>query len=233
LFAVLIATALLPGAAAAHPAMPNVDAAVASRTPAASPGRFRPPVDGEVIDGWRPPATRYGPGNRGWEYATTVGESVRAAGDGTVAFAGQVGGTLHVTVAHRGGLRTTYSLLATVEVTVGGTVRAGDRLGTAGERLHFGARLASGYIDPGLLFRPGALRLGARLLPSARAHAGLPVRSATITRRFALGQAICTGRTSAGRSRKKPRTGSSHGRHARRARDVQPMGRRRQWPLSA
>src|ERR687884_2023890 len=70
---------------------------------------YRPPVDGPVIDPFRPPATPYGPGNRGIDYRTVPGELVRAAADGDVVFAGQVGGSLPVVVLHPDGIRTSYS----------------------------------------------------------------------------------------------------------------------------
>jgi murein DD-endopeptidase MepM/ murein hydrolase activator NlpD len=129
---------------------------------------FAPPVAAEISDGWRPPADPYGPGNRGWQYATASGDIVTAAGDGTVTFAGPVGGSNAVTVAHVGGLRTTYSYLETADVTDGQRVALGQRVGTAGESFHFGVLLDGEYVDPAVLFRVGALRLGARLVPLAR-----------------------------------------------------------------
>jgi hypothetical protein len=77
---------------------------------------------------------------------------VRASAAGTVVFAGQVGGALHVTVLHADQVRTSYSFLATVEVTSGAEVGQGDRIGTAGARLHFGARAGDAYFDPASLF---------------------------------------------------------------------------------
>lgn len=136
----------------------------AEPVPGAVPA-FVPPVDAPVVDSFRPPEHPYGPGNRGWEYDTEPGAEVTAAGAGIVSFAGQVGGPLHVTVAHGGGLRTTYSFLQSVDVVAGSTVTAGTRVGTAGDSLHFGARLGDRYIDPAMLFRPGALIERARLGP--------------------------------------------------------------------
>jgi pimeloyl-ACP methyl ester carboxylesterase len=118
----------------------------------ASPGTHVPPVDAPIVDPFRPPAGPYAAGNRGIEYDTVPGMGVRASGDGTVAFAGAVGGSLHVTVRHGGGVRTSYSFLAGIDVVLGQQVRQGDRLGTAGERLHFGARLGDSYFDPASLF---------------------------------------------------------------------------------
>ncbi|MCU0273938.1 MAG: peptidoglycan DD-metalloendopeptidase family protein [Acidimicrobiales bacterium] len=128
------------------------------------PVDYRPPVDAPVVDGFRPPTTRWGPGNRGLEYATVPGTPVGAAADGTVVFAGPVAGALHVTVEHADGLRTSYSYLATVEVRRGQRVRQGQRLATTGDRLHVGARLDGVYVDPALLFA-GRLRLHVRLVP--------------------------------------------------------------------
>lgn len=121
-------------------------AAVASAQPT-------PPVDGIVVDGFRPPAHIGAPGNRGWEYSTTPGTPVRASLGGVVAFAGPVAGNLHVSVDHPGGLRTTYSFLADVVVSVGQTVRIGTTLGHADGRFHFGLRRGATYLDPALLFR--------------------------------------------------------------------------------
>jgi murein DD-endopeptidase MepM/ murein hydrolase activator NlpD len=128
---------------------------------------FDAPVDAEITDGWRPPDHEFGPGNRGWEYATDQGTPVRAAGDGVVTFAGTIDGERYVTVAHRGGLRTSYSYLATIGVAEGARLRRGDPVGTSGARLHFGVRLGAGYVDPAVLFRPGALRARALLVAVA------------------------------------------------------------------
>jgi hypothetical protein len=128
------------------------------------PVDYRPPVDAPVVDGFRPPTTRWGPGNRGLEYATAPGTPVGAAAEGTVVFAGTVAGALHVTVEHPDGIRTSYSYLATVEVRRGQRVRQGQRLATTGDRLHVGARVDGVYVDPALLFAD-RLRLHVRLVP--------------------------------------------------------------------
>jgi murein DD-endopeptidase MepM/ murein hydrolase activator NlpD len=158
--------AALVAASLVVPLVP-VPVAAARDVPAPVSGSltFAPPVAAEISDGWRPPADPYGPGNRGWQYATVSGDIVTAAGDGSVTFAGQVGGSNAVTVAHVGGLRTTYSYLEAVDVTEGQRVTLGQRVGTAGEAFHFGVLLDGEYVDPAVLFRAGALRLGARLLP--------------------------------------------------------------------
>src|SRR2546427_4550471 len=85
----------------------TVGAAGAPRAAAADgPVGYRPPVDAPVDDGFRPPATPWGPGNRGIDYATAPGAPVHAAAAGEVVFAGQVGGSLHVVVLHADGIRT-------------------------------------------------------------------------------------------------------------------------------
>lgn len=89
---------------------------------------------------------------------------VRAAGAGTVLFAGPVGGRPVVSVAHGHGLRTTYEPVRP-GVRAGDAVDAGDAVGTllAGHPgcpvaacLHWGARVSAGspsgddddYVDP-------------------------------------------------------------------------------------
>lgn len=129
---------------------------------------FVPPVDAPVRDPYRPPATPYGPGNRGIEYATEVGQPVWVSGAGTVAFAGTIAYEQYVSIDHGAGLRTTYSYLATIAVTVGQRVDQREVIGTATDRLHFGVRRGGAYIDPGLLFKlSGPAR--ARLVPAAGA----------------------------------------------------------------
>ena len=154
---------LLPVPAAA--AVPEAPAVPAMAQLAPAPLPFAPPVDAIVTDGWRPPSSAYGPGNRGWQYGTADGDPVRAAGAGTVTFAGHVGGVQAVTVTHRGGLRTSYTRLATVTVGLHDRVDLGATLGTAMTELHFGVRLGDRYVDPAVLFEPGALQYGARLRP--------------------------------------------------------------------
>ncbi|MEJ5256374.1 MAG: peptidoglycan DD-metalloendopeptidase family protein [Acidimicrobiales bacterium] len=147
-------------------AIPVAEAAAASsRGAVASAGGYRPPVDAPVADPFRPPTTRYGPGNRGIDYATSPGTPVRAVNDGEVVFAGSVAGALHVTVRHPDGLRSSYSFLQTVDVRVGATLHRGDVVGTAGALFHLGIRNPDGdYLDPAALFS-GEAPVRARLVP--------------------------------------------------------------------
>jgi Peptidase family M23/Putative serine esterase (DUF676) len=124
---------------------------------------YSPPVSAPITDPFRPPAGPYGAGNRGLEYDTGPGDPVLASADGTVVFAGPVAGTLHVTIRHADGVRTSYSFLDAITVVLGQQVRRGDPVGTAGERLHFGARAGDGYFDPASLFAGGDVEV--ELLP--------------------------------------------------------------------
>jgi hypothetical protein len=145
--AVVVVTLVRPLPARADPALP------------ASTVSYRPPVDAPVIDPYRPPPQPWEAGNRGIDYGTVPGTPVAAAADGEVVFAGQVGGTLHVVVLHADGIRTSYSFLRSISVARGDRVRQGDTVGTAGDDLHFGARVGGDYIDPTQLFDDGPPRV--------------------------------------------------------------------------
>lgn len=113
---------------------------------------YRPPVDAPVTDPFRPPPEPWLPGNRGLQYATAPATPVRAAAAGDVVFSGPVGGALHAVILHPDGIRTSYSFLESIAVHRGDRVEQGGVVGTAGERLHFGARAGHDYIDPAQLF---------------------------------------------------------------------------------
>src|SRR5688572_22675718 len=126
---------------------------------APDPPKHLPPVDAGVVDGFRPPATRFGPGNRGLEYGTEAGTPVVATASGRVTFAGSVAGTLHVTVLHEDGIRTTYSFLQRIDVVTGQRVAQGQTVGLTDGHLHLGARRGDEYFDPATLFGAGAPRV--------------------------------------------------------------------------
>lgn len=110
---------------------------------------FELPVDADVSDPFRPPEGPYGPGNRGIEYHTDAGDTVRASAAGEVSFAGLVAKELYVTLDHGGGVFSSYSYLSRISVTQGQRVSQGDVIGLAGERLlHFGVRVNGEYVDP-------------------------------------------------------------------------------------
>jgi hypothetical protein len=148
-------------------------AAGAARARAAGASWVRP-VDGALTRPFAAPASRYGPGHRGVDLAAPPGTSVVAAGDGVIAFAGEVAGALHVVVAHAGGLKTGYSFLARVDVASGARVQRGTRIGVAGGAgdehtsgvLHFSLRVNESYVDPMVLFAPPDLALIVHLAPA-------------------------------------------------------------------
>jgi murein DD-endopeptidase MepM/ murein hydrolase activator NlpD len=157
-------------------AVPAARPAAAGTPTAPATVDYRPPVDAPLTDVFRPPATPYGPGNRGVDYATLQGTPVRAAAGGVVVFAGQVGGSLHVVVMHDDGIRTTYSFLADIAVHRGERVAQGQTVGTSGPTLHFGARQGDAYIDPLGLFSYATAHRRVRLVPDD--GRGLPPEAA-------------------------------------------------------
>ena len=127
------------------------------------------PPPHEVVHGFDPPAQPWLPGHRGVDLRGRAGEIVRAAGAGTVEFAGPVGGVPVVSIRHAGGLLTTYEPVR-ASVRRGEAVTLGDRIGRlvrAGSHcapqpcLHWGLRRDETYLDPLALLGP----VQARLLP--------------------------------------------------------------------
>lgn len=124
--------------------------------PAVAAGTWTWPVVGPVIRGFDPPDSPYGSGHRGIDIAAPAGSVAVAPADGTVAFAGPVGGRLFLTIDHGGGLESTFSWVATLEVRRGDVVQQGQPLARTGgghtgdlvPNLHFGVRLADAYVDP-------------------------------------------------------------------------------------
>ncbi|WP_280374085.1 M23 family metallopeptidase [Nocardia wallacei] len=131
-----------------------------------------------AVFGWplqpRPPVLRrfdkppqdWLPGHRGVDLGGSAGQAVLAAGEGVVAFAGEVGGKPVVSVDHPGGLRTTYEPVRAA-VTLGHRVSRGSVLGVLeaghagcdGACLHWGVRRGREYLDPLALIRAVPLRL--------------------------------------------------------------------------
>jgi murein DD-endopeptidase MepM/ murein hydrolase activator NlpD len=99
-------------------------------------------------------------GHRGVDLAGTPGQRVYAAAPGTVVFAGELAGRPLVSIAHPGGLRTSYepvlpSLRAGQRVAAGtvlGELQAGHRDCAASACLHWGAMWGpasrADYVDP-------------------------------------------------------------------------------------
>ncbi|MGH3783188.1 MAG: M23 family metallopeptidase [Pseudonocardiaceae bacterium] len=164
--------------------------------------RFGWPLAGSptVVQAFRPPAWRYGPGHRGVDLASAAGAPVLAAGVGTVVFAGTVAGHGVVSVDHQGGLRTTYEPVSPT-VNAGDRVARGQRIGTVQPGhlgcpvtvcLHWGVLRSPGhgeagddrqYLDPLRLLGGARVRLlpiefdrlrsgGSPLLSESRPNAG-------------------------------------------------------------
>lgn len=130
-----------------------------------------PPVDAVVTRRFEAPSSNWGPGHRGVDYGVAAGTLIRAAAPGTVVFAGRVPGGSAVTIAHSGGLETTYSGLSEVSVARGDHVIEGTWVGRAGTShdgepgLHFGVKLHDGYVDPTDYFTDVAVGDAIRLAP--------------------------------------------------------------------
>jgi murein DD-endopeptidase MepM/ murein hydrolase activator NlpD len=149
----------------------------APAAPASMPPYLRP-VRGAILRHYEPPPTPYSAGHRGIDMRAAVGTPVLAANDGVVAFAGQVGGRLFVSIDHADGIRTTYSFLSAIFVKQGAAARRGDVIAASGTgdgsspepHLHFGARVGADYIDPEPLLLDGLRRdlsQAIRLAPDA------------------------------------------------------------------
>jgi hypothetical protein len=136
---------------------------VLSSPAAAQPGRtwLTPPVDGPLVARYDAPERKWGSGHRGVDFAVSEGTAVRAAAAGYVIFAGPVAGSLAVTIDHGGAFRTTYSTLASVDVTEGQHVDRGHWIGTTGSAhpggapgLHLGVKVGEHYADPASFLGP-------------------------------------------------------------------------------
>ncbi|MCM1947729.1 MULTISPECIES: M23 family metallopeptidase [Streptomyces] len=129
------------------------------------------PPPPEILRGWRPPPGPYAAGHRGIDLAAPPGTPVLAPADGTVTFAGPVGGrgvvTLTLTGTGTPPLRTTFSPVT--PLTPRGThVSAGTPIATLTPGthcptscLHWGLLRGKDYLNP-LLLTP---RPHSRLLP--------------------------------------------------------------------
>ncbi|GHF83350.1 M23 family metallopeptidase [Streptomyces filamentosus] len=125
----------------------------------------------DIVRPWQPPTGPYAPGHRGIDLAAPEGTTVHAPADGTVTFAGPVGGrgVLTLTLPHTGTppLRTTFSPVTPLTRT-GDHVRAGTPLARVAPGthcpetcLHWGLLRGKQYLDPLLLLH----RAPSRLLP--------------------------------------------------------------------
>lgn len=121
----------------------------------------------EVLRPFDPPPQRWLPGHRGVDLGGVPGQLVRAAGSGTVVYAGVVAGRGVVSIEHAGGLRTTYEPV-TASVRAGQTVLAGEVIGSLDPGhagcpreacLHWGLRRGQTYLNPLVLVGPLRVRL--------------------------------------------------------------------------
>lgn len=114
------------------------------------------PTGTRVVErGWEPPSDDYAAGHRGIDVPAPIGTLADAVDDGTVAFAGSVGGRSVVTIDHGGGLVSTLDSVQPL-VAAGDDVRQGDPVGrvsvghcpATAPCLHLGARVDGRYVDP-------------------------------------------------------------------------------------
>ena len=130
---------------------------------------LRPPP--AVARGFDAPSPDWQPGHRGVDLPGTPGQPVYAAGPATVVFAGSLAGRPVVSLAHPGGLRTSYEPVrpgvrvgqrVTAETVIGELVAGHAGCGSAA-CLHWGAMWgpASGarYVDPLGLLKSTPIRL--------------------------------------------------------------------------
>ncbi|MDG5749187.1 M23 family metallopeptidase [Qipengyuania sp. XHP0207] len=116
---------------------------------------FRRPHDGAILAGFarRPD----GGGHEGIDIAVSTGDMVRASASGTVVYAQEDSGRFGplVVLDHGNGWRTRYGHLARTTVTLGEFVKAGERIGIAGQggsatrpELHFDILKDNTPVDP-------------------------------------------------------------------------------------
>ncbi|WP_458351551.1 murein hydrolase activator EnvC family protein [Micromonospora schwarzwaldensis] len=176
--AVLLVLLLTPGPSA-EPSLRPAPAGAASSagrpvSAARVPGigaaaRFRWPLPGppRVARRFDPPPRPWLPGHRGVDLVAAPGAEVRAAGAGTVLFAGAVAGRPVISVGHGDGLRTTYEPVRS-RLAAGARIDAGTPIGellaghpgcAAAACLHWGLRHGNDYLDPLALLGLGRVRL--------------------------------------------------------------------------
>jgi murein DD-endopeptidase MepM/ murein hydrolase activator NlpD len=136
-----------------------------------------------VLQTFDAPSLKWNRGHRGVDLAGAAGQTVYAAAGGTVVFAGELAGRPLVSIAHPGGLRTTYEPVEVV-VRVGQLVDSGSAVGhlVAGHPgcggaacLHWGAMWGpasrADYVDPLGLVVTTPLRLKPLGAPDRAPHA--------------------------------------------------------------
>lgn len=171
-----ILTAFPPAMATSQPAATST--AIRGHSPpshaVATPGceaRFVWPLRGAshetVTAAFAPPARPWLPGHRGVDLSADTGAELVSPAQGTVSFAGRVGGKDVVSIKHGDGRGTTTYEPAVATVSVGAPVRRGEPFGhvegdsdhCADRCLHWGLRVGDGYADPTALTRPRRIAL--------------------------------------------------------------------------
>ncbi|MBT1175424.1 M23 family metallopeptidase [Bifidobacterium sp. LC6] len=119
--------------------------------------RYGWPVENPTVaEAFDRPAAPWAAGHRGVDLQTTVQQTILAPKDGTISFAGRVGGKDVVSIRHRGGVTSTFEPAVT-DLTVGATVSKGEEIGMVqGDSdhcedscLHWGLRRgAHDYLNP-------------------------------------------------------------------------------------
>jgi murein DD-endopeptidase MepM/ murein hydrolase activator NlpD len=153
---------------------PVVAAVLLAASPARADGpRFDWPLHPRpaVVRPFDAPTPNWNRGHRGVDLAGSAGQQVYAAGAGTVVFAGELAGRPLVSIAHPGGLHTSYEPVQP-SVRVGQLVAQDAVIGTllpghagcpAAACLHWGAMWGSAsaadYVDPLALLETTPIRL--------------------------------------------------------------------------
>lgn len=123
--------------------------------PESKPGRFLKPVNGKIISSFGPKAG--GLHNDGINIAAKRGESVKAAAEGEVVYAGNglKGYGNLILIKHGGRYLTAYGHLGQISVKKGQYVKAGESIGTIGTsgqvkdpQLHFEIRKGTEAVNP-------------------------------------------------------------------------------------
>jgi murein DD-endopeptidase MepM/ murein hydrolase activator NlpD len=114
------------------------------------------PTGSRVVErAWEAPSSDYAAGHRGVDVPAALGSAASAVDDGTVVFAGAVGGRTVVTIDHGDGLVSTLDsvtpLVAAGDEVVQGTPVGRVSVGhcpSSAPCLHLGARIDGHYVDP-------------------------------------------------------------------------------------
>jgi septal ring factor EnvC (AmiA/AmiB activator) len=135
---------------------------------------FVAPVNGVVVRSFEAPSCLYCAGHRGISVAVADGAPVRAIANGTISFAGEVGGHLFVVLQFAPDLRLTYGYLRDMidehgnEVEAGQVVVRGSVVGHSGQRVYLGVRRGHVPISPLPYVGPKRARLVAPNAPVCR-----------------------------------------------------------------